>query len=247
MVTGKAGDDGNEDQTMTSRLLLADDHPLFRHALRTVIGCIRPGMVVDEVASLAEARACLAAAPVDLILLDLKLADCSGFIGLETLRAAFPAIPVVVISATEDQATIAAATRHGAAGFIPKSAGFDELRQRLGSWLDPSAEAAGVSIGDIVISPAQARILSRLRRGLLNKQIAYELGVTEATVKKHLTALFRKLGVNNRTQALILTQHYPDMGQGGDAADPANQPEANAGDRAIPAFAASQRRASRPA
>lgn len=234
MVMGKAGDDGDKDQIMTSRLLLADDHPLFRHALRTVIGCIRPDMVVDEVASLAEARARLAAAPADLILLDLRLADCSGFTGLETLRAAYPAIPVVVISATEDQATIAAATRHGAAGFIPKSASFDDLRQRLGGWLGP-AGAGGAALGDVVISPAQARILARLRRGLLNKQIAYELGVTEATVKKHLTALFRKLGVNNRTQALILTQHYPDIGQDSDEADPAGPPETSAGDRATPA------------
>lgn len=197
---------------MTSRLLLADDHPLFRHALRTVIGCICPDMAIDEVASLAEARARLAAVPADLILLDLRLADCSGFIGLETLRAAYPAIPVVVISATEDEATIADATRHGAAGFIPKSAGFDDLRRRLAGWLGSSGEPTGAPPADVVISPAQARILSRLRRGLLNKQIAYELGVTEATVKKHLTALFRKLGVNNRTQALILTQHYPDVG-----------------------------------
>jgi len=231
---------------MTSRLLLADDHPLFRHALRTVIGCIRPDMAVDEVASLAEARVRLAAQPADLILLDLRLADCSGFIGLETLRAAYPAIPVVVISATEDEATVAAATRHGAAGFIPKSAGIDDLRRRLAGWLGPSGEAAGVSVGDVVISPAQARILSRLRRGLLNKQIAYELGVTEATVKKHLTALFRKLGVNNRTQALILTQNYPDMGQSDDAAGPASPPAARAGDRATPAFEASRHPATRP-
>lgn len=197
------------------RVLLADDHPLFREALGTTIRHIWPDVAVDEVDCLRDAMAALdVAASYELVLLDLKLPDCDGFGGLLALRSAHPDTAIAIVSAREDSATISNAIACGAAGFIPKSATAARLREALEAILAGDVwtpDDHGPPPTDAVraiasLSPAQLRILSGLRRGLLNKQIAYEISVTEATVKAHMTALFRKLGVTSRTQALILAQ-----------------------------------------
>jgi len=201
---------------LARRVLLADDHPLFREALGTILRRIWPGIVVDEVDCLRAAVAALddGAATYELVLLDLKLPDCDGFAGLLALGNAHPETAVAIVSAREDSATISDAIACGAAGFIPKSATSAKLREALKAILagdvwtpddigPPPTDAIRVIAS---LSPAQLRILLGLRRGLLNKQIAHEIGVTEATVKAHMTALFRKLGVSNRTQALIYAQ-----------------------------------------
>ena len=177
---------------------------------------IRPDFLIEEAETLEQARAKLQADPdVELVLLDLKLPDCDGLVGLLALRAEFPQAPVIIVSATEDPAIVSNAIAMGAQGFIPKSTPLPAIAEALGVILEgdvwtpasmvlgaPTKEAKALAS----LSPAQARILSGLRRGLLNKQIAYELGLTEATVKAHMTATLKKLGVSSRTQVLILAQ-----------------------------------------
>lgn len=199
---------------MQRRVLLADDHPLFRGALRAAVSRVYPDFLIEEVDSLEGARAALSRFDdVELVLLDLKLPDSEGIVGLLALRAEFPQVAVVVVSATEDIATVSNVIAAGAQGFIPKSAPLNEISDGLQAvlegdvWTPKGATLIAPSPGIAAmasLSPAQARILTYLRRGLLNKQIAFELGVTEATVKAHMTGAFKKLGVFNRTQALIM-------------------------------------------
>lgn len=197
------------------RIVVADDHPLFRAALGSALARAAPGAAIEETASLAGAREALAAGPVDLLLLDLKLSDSEGFAGLVEVRHDFPAVPVAVVSASEDAATVRRALAFGAAGFIPKSATLQDMVRALeiilaGDTWSPSTpdveEAAPIEARIASLTPSQLKILVGLQQGRLNKQIAYDLGVTEATIKAHLTSVFRKLGVHNRTQAVIAAQ-----------------------------------------
>ena len=197
------------------RIVVADDHPLFRAALGSALARAAPGATIEETASLAGAREALGAGPVDLLLLDLKLSDSEGFAGLAEVRGDFPAVPVAVVSASEDGATVRRALAYGAAGFIPKSATLQEMVQALEAILAgdtwspqiPAADEDGSMEARIAsLTPSQLKILIGLQQGRLNKQIAYDLGVTEATIKAHLTSVFRKLGVHNRTQAVIAAQ-----------------------------------------
>lgn len=194
------------------RIIVADDHPLFRAALGSALARAAPGAAVEETPSLAGAREALARGPVDLLLLDLRLSDSEGFAGLAGVRSDFPAVPVVVVSASEDAATIVRAMAFGAAGFIPKSATLAEMVEALTAILSgetwapalpemPQSEPIEQRIA--TLTPSQLKILIGLQQGRLNKQIAFDLGVTEATIKAHLTGVFRKLGVQNRTQAVI--------------------------------------------
>lgn len=203
------------------RVLLADDHPLFRAALTAAVRRVWPEAEVIEAQGLGAALQALAAdvSGVSLLLLDLKMPDCDGFSGLLSLRQSYPAVPVVVVSGSEDAETIKKALAFGAAGFIPKSASLEEMGEALSAILSGDAWAPSCMANLIMdapdqdmtarlasLTPAQLRILIGLQRGLLNKQIAFEMGVTEATVKAHMTAIFRKLGVLNRTQAVIAAQ-----------------------------------------
>ena len=152
------------------------------------------------------------------VLLDLRLPDCSGFAGLRTVRERFPAIPVAIVSALEDELTVDGALELGASGFIPKSARVAELTEAIGAVLageiwSPArlrlAPGASARLQQAGLTPAQLRIASALQRGLANKQIAFELGITEATVKAHMTATFRKLGVVSRMQAMTILGREP--------------------------------------
>lgn len=197
------------------RIIVADDHPLFRAALGSALARAAPGAEVEETPSLAGAREALARGPVDLLLLDLRLSDSEGFAGLAGVRGDFPAVPVVVVSASEDAATVTRALAFGAAGFIPKSATLAEMVEALTAILagetwapvipdQPKTEPIEQRIA--TLTPSQLKILIGLQQGRLNKQIAFDLGVTEATIKAHLTGVFRKLGVQNRTQAVIVAR-----------------------------------------
>ncbi|GLK50024.1 DNA-binding response regulator [Brevundimonas intermedia] len=197
------------------RIVVADDHPLFRAALRSAVDKAAPGAVIDECASLAEARLALAAAAVDLLLLDLKLSDSEGMAGLAAIRAEHPAVPVAVVSASEDASVVRHALGLGAAGFIPKSASLPQMVEAITAILAGDGWAPETAEGDVdddlparvaSLTPSQLRILEGLKAGRLNKQIAFDLGVSEATIKAHLTSVFRKLGVHNRTQAVILAK-----------------------------------------
>lgn len=198
---------------MTARIIIADDHPLFRAALRLAVSKVWPTGEVIEAASAAEARAALGASGegVEVLLLDLHMADSSGLSVLMDLRQDFPALPIAIVSASEEPRIPAAACQLGAAAFIPKSAALDTMREALAAmrdgdgWFPESAVAADDDLARIAsLTPAQRRILAAIRQGLLNKQIAYELTISEATVKAHVTAIFRKLGVGTRTQAVLL-------------------------------------------
>lgn len=207
--------------TDAPRILLADDHPLVRSAVAQAALKACPGAQIVEVETLAEAIADLRKNPeVALILLDIRLPDSHDFNGLRTLRDHFPCIPIAIISALEDDLTIHGAMALGAAGFIPKSARMADLTAAIttiyegGIWtpIQRATEQRSVSrLADAGLTPAQIRVMSGLKRGLLNKQIAFELGVTEHTVKAHMTAVFRKLGVTHRMQAMRMLQNEPDM------------------------------------
>jgi DNA-binding NarL/FixJ family response regulator len=151
------------------------------------------------------------------VLLDLKMPGVQGFSGLALVRAQFPLIPVVVVSGTEDSSVIVRALSLGAAGFIPKSTPVPAMHTAVsavlegGEWIpegiDPDAtvdrEADEIARRMSTLTPQQMRVLMMLREGLLNKQIAYELSVSEATIKAHVSAILQKLKVESRTQAVI--------------------------------------------
>ena len=200
-----------------SRIVLADDHPLFRAALAAAVKRVAPDRPITETSSLAETEAALTQGSAELICLDLHMADSSGFIGLAELRKTHPGIPVVVISASQSPGVAARAVEFGASGFIPKTAGLDTLCEALAAvldgeiWLpedindgDDDAVEAAAKLAQL--TPAQMRVLSGLAEGRLNKQIAYDMGISEATVKAHVTAIFKKLDVINRTQAVLVAQ-----------------------------------------
>jgi DNA-binding NarL/FixJ family response regulator len=203
---------------MGYRIVLADDHPLFRDALRLTLQDALGDVSFDEAGSLNEVVELLASADdVDLVLLDLKMPGVQGFSGLALVRAQFPLIPVVVVSGTEDSSVIVRALSLGAAGFIPKSTPVPAMHTAVsavlegGEWIpegiDPDAtvdrEADEIARRMSTLTPQQMRVLMMLREGLLNKQIAYELSVSEATIKAHVSAILQKLKVESRTQAVI--------------------------------------------
>jgi len=195
---------------MPARIIIADDHPLFRTALSHAVGKVWPDAVVIEAGSAGAARQALAES-ADALLLDLHMEDSHGLTVLMDLRQDFPALPIVIVSASEEPRVYAAASQLGAAAFIPKSASLDEMREALAAvregdnWFPESDAGADDDLAKMAsLTPAQRRILGQMRAGLLNKQIAYELDISEATVKAHITAIFRKLGVVSRTQAVLL-------------------------------------------
>jgi DNA-binding NarL/FixJ family response regulator len=200
-----------------SKVLLADDHPLFRQALRSAVGLARPDLSIEEVGTLCAAEQALARADdFALVLLDLKMPDCGGFSGMLKLRSEYPRIPIVIVSASEGASTINRAIAFGAAGFIPKSASVADIGAALNAVLAGDIWTPASVVADDVppyvdaiasLTPAQLRILMSLQRGLINKQIAHEMGITEGTVKAHMTAMFRKLGVSNRAQAILAAQN----------------------------------------
>ncbi len=203
-------------------LLIADDHPLFRAALKQAARDALGEVELFESDSLGGVLALLDAQPqVDLVLLDLHMPGNHGLAGLAAVRAQYPGVAVIVVSANDDPRVIRRALDHGAAGYLPKSAGLDELRDAIRSvlacetWLPPVLRASvaraqsAPADTDLAarlasLSPQQFRVLSLVADGLLNKQIADRLDIQERTVKAHLTAIFERLGVHNRTQASVV-------------------------------------------
>jgi DNA-binding NarL/FixJ family response regulator len=213
-----------------TRLLIADDHPLFRAALCQAVSASLPECSVREAADLSGVLAALNEQPeTELVLLDLHMPGSQGLSGLAALRGQHPGVAVLVVSAYDDPRIVRRALDHGAAGFIPKSASPVEISQAIrsvlacGSWL-PAGLAAAVAA--LPANPAdtdlasrlarlteqQSRVLALLAEGLLNKQIADRLSIQERTVKAHVTAIFEKLKVRNRTQAGLLLRSL-DLGE----------------------------------
>ncbi|MAY70118.1 MAG: DNA-binding response regulator [Halomonas sp.] len=208
-------------------LMVADDHPLFRDAIAAVIQSGLPGTELRE----ADCFAALASAldaddDVDLVLLDLNLPDASALDGLRELRRAFPAVPVAVLSAESERATVLGALDLGAIGYLPKSTPRPDLLAAIKQILDgqiylpaeimrrpaeassaPSATSGATSSADAgaleQLTVKQLEVLTLLIRGASNKVIARELDIAETTVKTHVSAILKKLGVGSRVQAIL--------------------------------------------
>jgi DNA-binding NarL/FixJ family response regulator len=200
------------------RLVIADDHPLFRGALREAVSGLFGSDDIAEAGSFDDISKLLDRNnDVDLVLLDLAMPGVRGFSGLMYMRAQYPGIPVVIVSGNDDPAVIRRCMDFGASGFIPKTLGVDQMRKAIeqviagGIWTPPDVDLSAKSDGESAamlarlasLTPQQVRVLMMLSEGLLNKQIAYELSVSEATVKAHVSAILQKLGVESRTQAVI--------------------------------------------
>ncbi|EHA1126767.1 DNA-binding response regulator [Vibrio navarrensis] len=200
----------------TYTIIIADDHPLFRNALFQSVHMAVSGANLLEADSLEALLNLLAREEEpDLLLLDLKMPGANGMSGLIQLRAEYPDLPIVVVSASEEPSVVTQVKSHGAFGFIPKSSDMRTLIAALNQVLngDPyfpegliinNAACNDLAEKIAALTPQQYKVLGMLSDGLLNKQIAYELNVSEATIKAHMTAIFRKLDVKNRTQAVIL-------------------------------------------
>ena len=200
------------------RLVIADDHPLFRGALREAVSGLYPHVDIAEAGTFEEVAAILdRGAEVDLILLDLTMPGVRGFSGLMYLRAQYPSVPVMIVSGNDEPAVIRRCMDFGASGFIPKTLGVETMREAISSvlnggvWTPPDVDLSAAADAETTallarlatLTPQQVRVLMMLSEGLLNKQIAYELSVSEATVKAHVSAILQKLGVESRTQAVI--------------------------------------------
>ncbi|KQT60666.1 MULTISPECIES: response regulator [unclassified Aureimonas] len=203
---------------MNRTFIIADDHPLFRGALREILSALPGEHQIVEAKDFDEAALALQRHPeADLLLLDLAMPGSDGLSGLALMRAEHAGVPVAVVSGSEDNRLIRHALDLGASGFIPKSSGFDEIREAISRILDgdvylpPQVSLEGEGDPEVAemigrmrtLTPQQTRVLTMLGKGLLNKQIAYELGISEATIKAHVSAVLGKLGVDSRTQAVI--------------------------------------------
>lgn len=198
------------------KIILADDHPLFRQALTITLKSNFSGSEIFDAQTIPELEEHLKnISDADLLLLDLDIPGAQGFNSLISIRRTYPNLGVIIISGFEDKETITNAMNLGAAGFIPKSTPVPEMLVAIkevlnGALWTPDGEfnsntqttAANDKISSL--TPKQHKILLMFADGLLNKQIAYELGLSESTIKSHASTIFLKLGVRNRTQAVIL-------------------------------------------
>lgn len=203
-----------------SQFLIADDHPLFREALKGALSAKFEGLEVFESSDFDSTLQVLSEQEdLDILLLDLHMPGNGDLYGLIRIREEYPSLPIAVVSGSEDVNIVSKVMGYGAMGFIPKSSPSDDIANAINqilegdTWLPKElknkvAEIEGedreIAAQVASLTPQQYRVLQYLHEGLLNKQIAYELHISEATVKAHITAIFRKLGVYNRTQAVLI-------------------------------------------
>ncbi len=200
-------------------LLIADDHPLYRDALKGALQTRFKELSLLEAGCLSDTLELVEANDVDLLLLDLHMPGSCDLFGLIHVRKLYPELPVAVVSGLEDKDIVSKVINTGAMGFIPKTTSSSDIASAVQSILDgdtwvpnalieeiAEADEAFAALAEKVssLTPAQYKVLCLMRDGLLNKQIGFELGIAEATVKAHVTALFRKLEINNRTQAVLI-------------------------------------------
>lgn len=200
-------------------ILLADDHPMYRDALRGALTLSIDTLNLLEASDLNETVSALQENDIDLLLFDLHMPGSSDLFGLIHIRKLFPDLPVAVVSGIEDIGIVSKVMSTGALGFIPKTTNASDVAKAVSSILEgdiwvpdqmPSDvtdfDESFVKLAESVssLTTAQYKVLCLMRDGLLNKQIAYELDIAVATVKAHVTAIFKKLGINNRTQAVLI-------------------------------------------
>lgn len=204
-------------------VLIADDHPLFRDALQRAVLAAVPDVRVHSADSVYSLLGLIEQYPdADLLLLDLHMPGARGYSALVHIRGQFPGLPTIVVSGHEDASVARRALGHGASAYIPKSTPGEDIitairkvldgdvwlpHQLVGGGAELKPDEAAVAERVATLTPQQFRVLTMIAEGLLNKQIAYDLGVSEATVKAHMTAIMRKLGVNNRTQVALAASH----------------------------------------
>lgn len=209
---------------MGLRVLIVDDHPLMRGGVVRQLAESEESPGVEQAGCLADALRVLAtSARIDLVLLDLNLPDTVGTSGVESLRQRFPRVPVMVLSASHDRATIDRCLRAGASGFLPKSATGERLGTAVravagggvyvprdadgtparAAWGAPSSGPLRGEVRDLGLTDRQSDVLKLILRGLPNKLIGRQLQLAEGTVKVHVSAVLRALGVRNRTQAVL--------------------------------------------
>lgn len=201
---------------MTGTILIADDHPLFRQAMAMAVAKAAPGMAVVEAGTLAAAAtAAGSAGDLRLILLDLKMPGAVGYSGIALLHAECPGVPILVVSSADGGNAAEEARAFGAVGFIHKGSDLDVIEGAIARALagartpvvaapDSGVEAVRETVAGL--TPTQLKVLLAVLNGQLNKQIAHQLDISEATVKSHMTAIMRKLDVSNRTQAALVAR-----------------------------------------
>lgn len=200
------------------RILIADDHPLFRNALKQVLMNQALEMLVHESQDFKSTISALQAdSDIDLLFLDLNMPGNKGLAGISSIRAQFPNILIIVVSADEQEHTITKCVQLGASAYIPKSVDLSEISEAVKQvlageqWLPKDYQLAEQAPSEKAffaqlekLTPHQLKVLDLIAQGLLNKQIAYELNISESTVKQHASAVLKKLGVYNRTQAGVI-------------------------------------------
>jgi DNA-binding NarL/FixJ family response regulator len=212
---------------VTSSILIVDDHPVFCAAMSMIVETAEPGAQVTSVPDLASAQVSLRAQAANLVLLDLGLPDVQGMSGILLLRQVRPTATFAIVSASTELELMHKAAECGAQGFIPKTLKIDVMIAAVkalligGQWFPEGFYAASVTAEERAfvqrfsdLSAAQLRVLRAIADGRLNKQIAHDLGIAETTVKTHLQAIFRKLKVANRTQAVLAMNDFDAMGGG---------------------------------
>ena len=215
MAQGISPDRAHAPNTMSTHIIVADDHPLFRNAITHLLERSLQAIRVSQVESFGVLAQALSHDRLpSLVLLDLKLNDTQGMDGLLFLKKQYPSLPVLIISAYDDESVIRKAMQYGASGFVPKSLEMERMAEAIRAVLD--GDIWFPEIGDDIsettkemdspfgnLTPAQVKVLTLLRDGRPSKEMAAIMSVTEATIKAHLTEIFRKLGVKNRTQAVL--------------------------------------------
>ena len=209
---------------MATKILIADDHPLFRDALTSVITEAMQNCEISEATNFKETASALSKEIFQMVFLDLNMPDSNGLSELALLKKNYPLVPIVVVSAQEEKQVISACLSHNASGYIIKSSTPESIKEAIlkvisGETYVPRGYSLNSDDGELSLAqklerltPSQLKVFIEMGQGKLNKQIAFDLNITEATVKAHITTVFKKLGINNRTQAVLLAQEHQTMG-----------------------------------
>jgi len=208
---------------MANSILIADDHPLFREALGYILDSAIPGASLHEATNYSETKSHLANSTFDLVFLDLNMPDSNGLTDMALLKKMYPHIPIIVVSAHEEPNIVRACLDFNASGYIVKSSSPSEIKLAIQkilagetyypNWInlqhEEILEQHSIAADQIeTLTPSQLNILIEIGKGKLNKQIAYDLNISEATVKAHITSVFKKLSINNRTQAVLFIKEH---------------------------------------
>lgn len=203
---------------MSYKVLIADDHPLFRDALITILRMAIKDCQIKEANDYKETAEMLEREHFNIVFLDLNMPDSNSLSDLALLKKKYPQIPMVVVSAHNEESIIKSCITHNASGYIIKSSSPNDIKKAIqqimagntyvpkGYMLDLNDDEPNFTTKLEQLTPSQLKVFIQMGKGRLNKQIAYDLNISEATVKAHITAIFKKFGINNRTQAVVLTQ-----------------------------------------